>query len=323
MASASWTGRMCTQHGRQNFEARWHPLRFNLSFHPLMRWILTAVSTVDVSALTWKKGVGRGVMSKSGVPWGGVSQKGCQWVSVRAHRGGVKKGVSRARGDWKVGGACEEPTLGSRARWRWFVTLTLAFAFAHTQEKIRQPNIRSCLLLVLLFYMAMAMGSLKRGGVSIFCLSLWFVSSHLSVTAPWDRKKEEHVNTDVWVLNCCAPFLLTSSLARIKGGGAHPTESDMYVCDLCNQSFSTQGGLKRHWESVHHQLVGFSCQVCGQHFYGKDHLGRHRKVHRVAVEVRRDLLGISAATAALSYSSFPEPRQEVRVQPLCQELRYT
>ena len=33
--------------------------------------------------------------------------------------------------------------------------------------------------------------------------------------------------------------------------------------------------------------------VCGKHFYRKHHLGRHMKVHRPAVEVRRDLLGCS------------------------------
>ena len=78
-----------------------------------------------------------------------------------------------------------------------------------------------------------------------------------------------------------------------KKGAAHPSESDMSVCDLCNQSFSTQGSLKRHQESVHHHLAGFSCQVCSQRFYRKDHLGRHPKVYRPPVEVRRDLLGCS------------------------------
>ena len=68
----------------------------------------------------------------------------------------------------------------------------------------------------------------------------------------------------------------------------------MYVCDLCNRNFSTQGSLKRHRESVHRQSVGFSCQVCDQCFYRKDHLGRHMKVHQPVEELRSDLLGISA-----------------------------
>ena len=57
----------------------------------------------------------------------------------------------------------------------------------------------------------------------------------------------------------------------------------MYVCDLCNQSFSTQGSLKRHRESVHRQSASFSCQVCSQRFYRKDVLQRHLKTHRAAV----------------------------------------
>ena len=78
------------------------------------------------------------------------------------------------------------------------------------------------------------------------------------------------------------PFLLTSSLPHIKGGAAHHCELEMYVCDLCNRKFSTQGRLKRHRESVHRQSAGFSCQVCGQRFYRKDVLQRHLKTHRVA-----------------------------------------
>ena len=61
-----------------------------------------------------------------------------------------------------------------------------------------------------------------------------------------------------------------------KGGAAHRCKSDMYVCDLCNWSFSTQRSLKRHRESVHRQSAGFSCQVCGQRFYRKDVLQTHQ-----------------------------------------------
>ena len=109
---------------------------------------------------------------------------------------------------------------------------------------------------------------------------------HLSVTTPGEGKKK-HVNSANFFLH---PFLLTSSLPRIKKGAAPP----QYVCDLCNRNFSTQGSLNRHRESVHRQSDGFSCQVCGQRFCRKDHLARHRKVHRPAVEVWRDLLDVSA-----------------------------
>ena len=90
------------------------------------------------------------------------------------------------------------------------------------------------------------------------------------------------------VLDPCAvhtPFLVTSSLPHIKRVPLTPqsqSESDMYVCDLCNWSFSTQGSLKRHRESVHRQSGDFSCRVCGQRFYRKDHLGRHLKTHQAA-----------------------------------------
>ena len=89
---------------------------------------------------------------------------------------------------------------------------------------------------------------------------------------------------------CCAPPFDHVITGSYKKGSAHPAESEMYVCSLCNQSFSAQGRLKRHQESVHRQSAGFSCQVCSQCFYRKDHLGRYIKIHQPAV-----LLGDSAA----------------------------
>ena len=113
---------------------------------------------------------------------------------------------------------------------------------------------------------------------------------HLSVTAPGDRKK----SVSIVRIGFAPLFAHIIAASYKKGAAAHPSESDMYVCDLCNRSFSTQGSLKRHRESVHRQSVGFSFRVCGQHFYRKDLLARHRKVHRPAVEVWRDLLDVSA-----------------------------
>ena len=54
-----------------------------------------------------------------------------------------------------------------------------------------------------------------------------------------------------------------------KGGAPHPSESDMYVCSLCNWSFSTQGRLKRHSESVHRQSAGFLVKYAANTFTGK------------------------------------------------------
>ena len=79
----------------------------------------------------------------------------------------------------------------------------------------------------------------------------------------------------------------------------------MYVCDLCNRRFSTQGRLKRHRESVHRQSAGFSCQVCGQRFYRKDVLQRHLKTHRVA-----------CPTDATVYLPLPPPPSPVP-PPVC------
>ena len=81
-------------------------------------------------------------------------------------------------------------------------------------------------------------------------------------------------------------------------------QSDMYVCDLWIRSFSTQGSLKRHRGSAHHQSAGFSCQVCSKRFYRIDHLGRHMKTHQPA-----ELLGHSVACATdATVDLLPPPR---------------
>ena len=79
--------------------------------------------------------------------------------------------------------------------------------------------------------------------------------------------EKKHVNSaDCFLL----PLFAHVIAASYKNGTAHHCELEMYVCNLCNRSFSTQGSLKRHGESVHHQSAGFSCRVCGQRFYRKD-----------------------------------------------------
>ena len=84
----------------------------------------------------------------------------------------------------------------------------------------------------------------------------------------------------------------------------------MYVCDLCNRSFSTQCSLKRHRESVHRQSAGFSCQVCGQRFYRKDVLQRHLKMHQAACP--------TDATVDLAPPPPPSPAPESRgKRPVC------
>ena len=71
----------------------------------------------------------------------------------------------------------------------------------------------------------------------------------------------------------CTPFAHVIADSYKKGAGqgvARHCMSEMYVCSLCNRSFSTQRSLKCHRESVHRQSAGFSCQVCGKRFYRKD-----------------------------------------------------
>ena len=73
----------------------------------------------------------------------------------------------------------------------------------------------------------------------------------------------------------------------------------MYVCSLCNQSFSTQGSMKRHQETIHRQSGGFSCQVCSKRFYRKDHLGKHMKMHQLTVLLGNSVVCLTDVTVDL------------------------
>ena len=90
-----------------------------------------------------------------------------------------------------------------------------------------------------------------------------------------------------------------------RKGSAHHCEPEMYVCSLCNRSFSTQGSLKRHRESVHRQSAGFSCQVCQQQFYRKDVLQRHLRTHQSAA-----LRGDSPGCPTHSTVGLPPPAKK-------------
>ena len=136
------------------------------------------------------------------------------------------------------------------------------------------------------------------------------------MTTPADGKRK---TCQYRVLDPCTvhiPFLVTSSLARIKRDSAHHCESEMYVCDLCNQSFSTQGSLKRHQESIHRQSAGFSCQACSPRFYKKDVLQRHLKTHQPAVLFSHSVACPTDATVDLPPPPSPPPKRH-RETPVC------
>ena len=54
-----------------------------------------------------------------------------------------------------------------------------------------------------------------------------------------------------------------------------------YMCDLCEATFSQNGGLLKHRKSVHKEFRNYSCKQCDQSYYRKTELKRHVEVtHR-------------------------------------------
>ena len=135
--------------------------------------------------------------------------------------------------------------------------------------------------------------------------------------APGDRKRKACQYRGVGFELLCTPPFAHVIAASYKRGAARHCELEMYVCDLCNQSFSTQGSLKRHRESVHRQSGGFSCRVCGQRFYRKDHLGRHLKMHRAARPTDKTFVDLPPPLPPPSPVAPPESRSERPVCDLC------
>ena len=143
----------------------------------------------------------------------------------------------------------------------------------------------------------------------------------LSVTAPGDRKNMSIKG--VWDWNYCVPLLLASLLGGIKGAAARHCKSDMYVCDFCNRSFSTQRSLKRHRESVHRQSASFCCQVCSKRFYRKDELQRHLKTHQPPMLLAYSVTCPTDATVDLPPPLPPSPSKKHGERPVCDLCTYT
>ena len=120
-------------------------------------------------------------------------------------------------------------------------------------------------------------------------------------------KEKKHI----YIVNCFAPLFAHIIAGSYKKGTAHHCELEMYLCDLCNRRFSTQGSLKRHRESVNRQSGGFSCRVCGKRFYRKDHLGRHLKTHRAACPMDKTFVDLPPPPPP------PSPPKSRGERPLC------
>ena len=130
------------------------------------------------------------------------------------------------------------------------------------------------------------------------------------------------MTTDSWLLELlCNPFdhVIAGSY---KKGSAHHCEPEMYVCNLCNQSFSTQGSLKRHQESVHRQSASVSFKYATNSFTGKTcYIDTWRRTNRRSYAAIHQAVRTSWLLAYLKTTS-QETRRNARMWHLRQDLRY-
>ena len=59
----------------------------------------------------------------------------------------------------------------------------------------------------------------------------------------------------------------------------------MYLCSLCDKSFSSKRTLRGHQESTHRKSASFSYHVCSKRFHSKDVLKENLKMHKPTVAV--------------------------------------
>ena len=61
-----------------------------------------------------------------------------------------------------------------------------------------------------------------------------------------------------------------------------PSRAMTYICNVCNQTFTTRYDLKRHQKRLHRSRI--SCNSCDLQFVDENELTQHQKVHRVTAD---------------------------------------
>ena len=57
------------------------------------------------------------------------------------------------------------------------------------------------------------------------------------------------------------------------------SNSKMFVCDLCNRTFSNASNLTRHKHIIHDGQKPFECEICRKRFSLKQNLQSHQRIH--------------------------------------------
>ena len=60
---------------------------------------------------------------------------------------------------------------------------------------------------------------------------------------------------------------------------SHLLQSRLFLCDLCDATFTSSSGLKLHTNCVHLKKYPYACTVCGKRFTLKEHYNDHMSMH--------------------------------------------
>ena len=75
------------------------------------------------------------------------------------------------------------------------------------------------------------------------------------------------------------PFLSTPDGAAASTTACATVPSRIFVCELCDASFGSQGGLKSHMNCIHLKKFLYICTVCDKGFAIKEHYNDHMNMH--------------------------------------------
>ena len=64
-----------------------------------------------------------------------------------------------------------------------------------------------------------------------------------------------------------------------KPTSSHLSLSRIFLCELCDATFTSSSGLKSHTNCIHLKKYPYVCSICGKRFTLKEHYSDHMSMH--------------------------------------------
>ena len=93
-------------------------------------------------------------------------------------------------------------------------------------------------------------------------------------------------------------------------------ENGRYQCDLCDNSYTNKGNLRRHYRQ-HTGDMRYQCDVCERRFFRNEYLIRHMRKHvRNAKELEADYEPFKCASCSKTFADSDNLKRHMRVHTI-------